>query len=93
MQLVRPRGIIVLKSTVADTAGLNLAPIVVDEITVLGSRCGPFDVALKALATGKLPVERLIQHRYPLNQGVEAVGQAAQKGTLKVLLDVDSTVR
>jgi threonine dehydrogenase-like Zn-dependent dehydrogenase len=90
MQLVRPRGILVLKSTVADTTGLNLAPIVVDEITLLGSRCGPFDVALAALATGKIPVERLIQNRYPLHQGVQAIEHAAQKGTLKILLDVDT---
>jgi threonine dehydrogenase-like Zn-dependent dehydrogenase len=88
MQLVRPRGVIVLKSTVADTTGLNLAPLVVDEITVVGSRCGPFDVALAALASGQLPVERLVQHRYPLQEGVPALEHAARKGTLKIILDV-----
>jgi threonine dehydrogenase-like Zn-dependent dehydrogenase len=90
LALVRPRGTVVLKSTVADTAGLNLAPLVVDEITVLGSRCGPFDKALAALASGRVPVERLIQHRFPLSEGVAAMQQAATKGTLKVLLDIDA---
>lgn len=88
MMLTKPRGTIVLKSTVALGAEVNLFPIVVNELTVLGSRCGPFDVALNALATGQLPVERLIQARYPLSQGVEALTLAQQKGMLKVLLEI-----
>ncbi len=88
IQLLKPRGTLVLKSTVADTKGLNLAPVVVNELTIVGSRCGPFDVALNALASGNVPVKRLIQKRFPLSQGVEALQVAAQKGMLKVLLDM-----
>ena len=86
--LLKPRGVLVLKSTVADTKGLNLAPVVVNELTIVGSRCGPFDVALEALASGKVPVERLIQHRFALADGVHALEVAAQKGMLKVLLEM-----
>ena len=90
MALCQPRGTIVLKSTIADTASLNLAPIVVDEITVVGSRCGPFDKALQALERGDIPVKRLIQKRFALKDGVDAMNTAATKGMLKVLLDISS---
>ncbi len=86
--LLKPRGVLVLKSTVADTKGLNLAPVVVNELTIVGSRCGPFDVALEALASGKVPVHRLIQRRFALEEGVHALEVAAQKGMLKVLLEI-----
>ena len=82
----KPRGTVVLKSTVAQGAALNLAPVVINELTILGSRCGPFDKALEALATQNLPVERLIQGRYPLAEGVQAITHAKTKGTLKILL-------
>ena len=88
----KPRGTVVLKSTVAQGAALNLAPVVINELTILGSRCGPFDKALAALATQNLPVDRLIQGRYPLKKGVEAINHAKTKGTLKILLDVDSSI-
>jgi threonine dehydrogenase-like Zn-dependent dehydrogenase len=84
----KPRGTVVLKSTVAQGAALNLAPVVINELTILGSRCGPFDKALEALATQNLPVERLIQGRYPLAEGVQAITHAKTKGTLKILLDI-----
>ncbi|MCE2931302.1 MAG: alcohol dehydrogenase catalytic domain-containing protein [Vampirovibrionales bacterium] len=86
--LLKPRGVLVLKSTVADTKGLNLAPVVVNELTIVGSRCGPFDVALEALASGEVPVGRLIQHRFTLSEGIHALDVAAQKGMLKVLLSI-----
>lgn len=86
MQLVRPRGTIVLKSTVATGTDLNLAPIVIDEITVVGSRCGPFDQALNALAARRVQVDSMVQAVYPIDQGEQAMAHAAQKGTLKVLL-------
>ena len=86
MELAKPRGTIVLKSTVADGTALNLAPIVINELTLLGSRCGPFDKALAALEQAKLPVEALIQGRYSLSQGLEAMEHAQKKGTLKILL-------
>jgi threonine dehydrogenase-like Zn-dependent dehydrogenase len=83
----RPRGTLVLKSTVAETAPLNLAPLVVDEITVVGSRCGPFAPALQALASGTVDVGGLISARFPLAAGADALRRAAQPGTLKVLME------
>ena len=85
-QVVRPRGTIVLKSTVAVPGVVPLAPLVVDEITVVGSRCGPFGPALGALAAGKVDVVSLIAAEYPLAAAAEAFAHAARRGTLKVLL-------
>lgn len=89
MQMVRPRGTIVLKSTVATGRPLNLAPLVIDEITVVGSRCGPFRDAIRALATKQIDVVSLIHRRMRLDQGVEAMALAARKGVLKVLLSME----
>jgi threonine dehydrogenase-like Zn-dependent dehydrogenase len=82
----RPRGTLVLKSTVAEGADLNLAPLVIDEITVVGSRCGPFAPALAALVGGGVDVRSLIAAELPLARGVEALELAAQPGVAKVLL-------
>jgi threonine dehydrogenase-like Zn-dependent dehydrogenase len=68
LALVRPRGTIVLKTTVANGAPLNLAPVVVDEITIVGSRCGPFSEALQALAAREISVTPLITKRVSLEQ-------------------------
>jgi threonine dehydrogenase-like Zn-dependent dehydrogenase len=87
-QLVRPRGTIVLKSTVAQPATLDLAPFVVDEITVVGSRCGPFEPALRALEHELVRVAPLLSTTFPLRQGVEAFACAAQHGMLKVQLEM-----
>jgi threonine dehydrogenase-like Zn-dependent dehydrogenase len=84
---VRPRGTIVLKSTYHGETGLNLAQIVVDEITLMGSRCGPFAPALAALAAGRVDVSGLVQARRPLREGIEAFEQASQPGVMKVLLE------
>lgn len=86
----RPRGTLVLKSTVAETAPLNLAPLVIDEITVVGSRCGPFEPALSALATGRVEVGSLISARYALRDGADALHGAAQPGAMKVLIETRS---
>ena len=85
-KLVRPRGTIVLKSTVAGAAPMNLAPLVINEITVIGSRCGPFPPALDALRTRSVDVRPLIAATYPIEEGVAAVQHAARKGTLKIIL-------
>src|SRR5215217_6431726 len=90
MQLVRPRGTIVLKSTVADGKALNLAPLVVDEINLVGSRCGPFREAIKALAEKTVDVTSMIHKRIKLEQGVEAMELAGKGGVLKVLLTMDA---
>ena len=86
---VRPRGMLVLKTTSERPAPLDLAPLVVDEITVVGSRCGPFAPALEALAAGSVAVLPLIHARFPLEEGPRALARASQPGTLKVLLDVE----
>lgn len=85
-RLVRPRGALVLKSTFHANLTLNMSQIVVDEITLIGSRCGPFPPALRLLATGRVDVQPLIDSCFPLKQGVEAYARAAERGTLKVLL-------
>jgi threonine dehydrogenase-like Zn-dependent dehydrogenase len=86
MQMVRPRGTIVLKSTVAAGKALNLAPVVIDEITVIGSRCGPFREAIRALAEKEIDIASLIHRRMRLDQGVEAMRIAGSPGVLKVIL-------
>jgi len=89
LRLVRPRGTIVLKTTVAGTQTLAWAPFVIDEITLVGSRCGPFDEALAALARGEVDVRPLISERLPLSAGVTSLERAQAKGVLKVLIDVE----
>ncbi len=86
LDLVRPRGTLVLKSTVAAGAQLNLAPVVVNEVTVVGSRCGPFGPAIEALASGAVDPRPLISATYPLERGLQAFQRAAAPGVLKVLL-------
>jgi threonine dehydrogenase-like Zn-dependent dehydrogenase len=83
---VRPRGTLVLKSTVATDHTLSLAPLVINEVTVVGSRCGPFPPALRALAHKHVAVTSLIDKVYPLSAGSEAVAYAARPGTLKILV-------
>ncbi|HTM02403.1 MAG TPA: alcohol dehydrogenase catalytic domain-containing protein [Vicinamibacterales bacterium] len=87
ISLVRPRGTIVLKTTVAGTQTMPWASFVIDEITLIGSRCGPFDRALVALEHGEVDVRPLIQERLPLERGVDALNLATQR--LKVLLTVN----
>lgn len=88
LRIVRPCGTIVLKTTVAADQSIQLAPIVIDEIRVIGSRCGPFDGALKLLADESVEVAPLLSARYALSDGVAAFEHAARKDTLKVLLDI-----
>jgi threonine dehydrogenase-like Zn-dependent dehydrogenase len=68
---------------------VNLTQIVVDEITLIGSRCGPFEPAIQLLANRQVDVESQIQARYALNEGVAAFERAAQKGTLKVIVEMN----
>lgn len=88
MGLVRPRGTIVLKTTVAGAQTLAWAPFVIDEITLVGSRCGPFDQALDALRAGTVDVSGMISARYDLSRSLEAMEHARTQPVLKVLLDV-----
>jgi threonine dehydrogenase-like Zn-dependent dehydrogenase len=86
--MVRPRGKLVLKSTYHGLAQVDLTMITVDEVQVIGSRCGPFPPALRLLAQGLVDVEPLIHARYPLEQAALALERAGVKGTLKVLIEV-----
>jgi 2-desacetyl-2-hydroxyethyl bacteriochlorophyllide A dehydrogenase len=89
MELIRPRGRIILKSTAAKPADLNLAPIVINEISVIGSRCGRFAPAVEALASGKVDPRPLISAMYPLADAVAAFDAASDPQNLKVLLKMD----
>lgn len=83
----RPRGTVVLKSTTHQEVRLPIAALVVDEIRLVGSRCGPFAVALAAMAAGEVDPRPLIDARYPLAEAEAALAHAARRGTLKVLLE------
>jgi threonine dehydrogenase-like Zn-dependent dehydrogenase len=86
LNLLRPRGTLVLKSTFQGATEMDAARIVVDEISVVGSRCGRFQPALDLLRLDAIDVESLIHADYTLTNGVEALERAAERGTLKVLL-------
>jgi threonine dehydrogenase-like Zn-dependent dehydrogenase len=86
-QLVRPQGVLVLKSTFAGALpSFDASGLVVDEITVVGSRCGPFPPALNLLASGRVQVMPLIHDRFLLAEAVAALQRAGQPGVVKVLL-------
>jgi len=89
LTLVRPRGTIVLKTTVAGDQTMAWAPVVIDEVTIVGSRCGPFDRALKALEADEVSVLPLISARYDLSNGVAAIKHAQSTPSMKVLIDVE----
>jgi len=88
---VRPRGTIVLKSTYRGRASLDVSRIVVDEVTLVGSRCGPFAPALAMLAQGRVDVRPLIHARFPLHEAVAAFAEAARPGVMKVLVNPPRT--
>ncbi|OYP36097.1 MDR/zinc-dependent alcohol dehydrogenase-like family protein [Rhodopirellula sp. MGV] len=88
IHLVRPRGTVVMKTTVAACHQLSLAAIVIDEITLIGSRCGPFDKAIDALANQHVDVGGLITDRFPLEQVDEAFRQATSPNSFKVVFEI-----
>jgi threonine dehydrogenase-like Zn-dependent dehydrogenase len=88
LRLVQPTGTIVLKTTIAGPHQSNLAPIVVDEIRVLGSRCGPFPPAIRALTQRRIDVRPLIGARFPLSQADHAFQEAGKPGAKKILMTV-----
>jgi threonine dehydrogenase-like Zn-dependent dehydrogenase len=88
LQTVQPRGVIVLKTTTSAAADMNLAPVVIDEVTVVGSRCGPFPRAITALREGEVDVTPLISARFPLEDIESALLAARTPPNLKVLLDI-----
>ena len=84
--MARPRGTVILKSPVHGTVAVDTAPIVVNEITLVGSRCGRFEAALPLLEHPAIRLEEMIAARYPLREAPAAFARAAGRGTLKVLL-------
>lgn len=86
-RLTRPRGRLVLKSTFHGLASIDLAPFVVDELHIIGSRCGPFSAALRLLERGLVETAPLITAVYPFAQGEQAF--AAAPGSLKILVNID----
>jgi threonine dehydrogenase-like Zn-dependent dehydrogenase len=86
LDLVRPRGTVVLKSTYAGVPQADLTRIVVNEIRVVGNRCGPFEVALRLLERNLIDVRPMIDACYPLAEAVKAFAHAAQPGALKIVL-------
>jgi threonine dehydrogenase-like Zn-dependent dehydrogenase len=84
--LVRPRGTVILKSTAAARAAMNLAAVVINEITIIGSRCGRFAPAIDAIAAGKFDLRPLIDGTYSLDDGVAAFAAAADKSKFKIVI-------
>jgi threonine dehydrogenase-like Zn-dependent dehydrogenase len=85
--LVQPRGTIVLKSTYVGIPTANLTRAVIDEIKIVGSRCGSFEAALRLLDHGLVDVQSMIEARYPFTEAIRAFDHAFEAGVLKVLLD------
>jgi threonine dehydrogenase-like Zn-dependent dehydrogenase len=88
-QMTEPRGTLVLKSTFHGAAPVETWPIVVKEITLVGSRCGPFGTAMALLKSGKVDPTRLITRRFPLADAPEAIQLAQKPGIMKILLTGD----
>ena len=86
VSMMRPRGTLILKSTVHGEVALDMAPVVVHEIALVGSRCGRFEAALPLLADPRLRLEEMVADRFPLAEAPAAFARAAARGTLKVLL-------
>ena len=84
--MCEPRGTVIMKSTVHGLVKIDTAPAIVNEVTLVGSRCGRFGPAIRMLASGRVRVDPLISEQLPLERGQEAYKQAAAKGVLKVLL-------
>jgi alcohol dehydrogenase len=84
--MVRPRGTVILKSTVHGTVGIDAAPIIVNEITLVGSRCGRMEAALPLLERGAIPVEEMISGECRLDEAASGFARAAARGALKILL-------
>lgn len=82
----RPRGTVVMKSTMHGLVAIDTAPVIVNEITLIGSRCGRFEPALRLLRSGKVRVDQMISEILPLSRAPLAFRRAAQAGVLKVLL-------
>jgi threonine dehydrogenase-like Zn-dependent dehydrogenase len=88
LDLLKPRGKLILKSTFQGKSNLEMWRVVVDEITIISSRCGKFAPALELLSSGRVEVSDLISEELPLRQGIKAMRRAGEKGVLKMLLSM-----
>jgi threonine dehydrogenase-like Zn-dependent dehydrogenase len=86
LNIVRPKGKIILKTTVANKDSFNLNHIVINEISLIGSRCGPFEPAIQAIKSGAVDLLPLISKIYSLDDGLKALKYASEKGVIKVIL-------
>ena len=86
ISMTRPRGTLILKSTVHGAVPVDTAPVIVNELTLIGSRCGRFEPSLELLRSGRVDVKPLISDVLPLSEAPRAFERAAQRGVLKVLL-------
>jgi threonine dehydrogenase-like Zn-dependent dehydrogenase len=86
IRMTRPRGTVIMKSTIHESASFDATGIIVNEITLVGSRCGPFEPALALLKAGKIHLDPMISERMPLRAAPEAFAKASEKHVLKVLL-------
>jgi len=84
--MARPRATVIMKSTLHDAVSINTAPVIVNEITLVGSRCGRFEPALRLLRAGKIRLDPLVSDTFPLDQAPGAFARASESGVLKVLL-------
>ena len=89
LEITKPRGTIILKTTVAQNVAFDLNRVVINEITIIGSRCGPFHRALEAIEKKSVELRPIISRSFKIEDGVEAFEYASQKGVLKVLLKID----
>ncbi len=87
LHVIEPRGTLVLKSTYAGAPAIDLSPLVINEVTLVGSRCGPFPPALSLLANEEVHVKPLVSDRFPLTDAGRALERAAEPGVLKVLIE------
>lgn len=88
LALTKPRGTLILKSTIAASKEFNFAPVVVDEITIVGSRCGQFAPALRLLESGRIDVKPLISDIFELNESIAAFERNKEKSSIKVIVKV-----
>lgn len=86
VSLVKPRGTVILKSTVHGEVAVDTAPVIVNEVTLVGSRCGRFEPALDLLRTGKINLPPMLSGTFPLKEAPRAFKEAAKRGVLKILL-------
>jgi alcohol dehydrogenase len=86
IRMTKPRGAVIMKSTVHEKVQIDTAPVIVNEISLIGSRCGRFEPAMKLIRARKLNLGPMVQESFPLDQAPKAFQKAAERGALKILL-------